>query len=172
MQKYKNGKKSALIHKKLYLWEKVFSTMLKHIFVLPLFFLAIFSVFAQKRNAATGTKIVKEKSMVTGQETEWKITGRDAIVKRDSGSRYIQVHIRQTKEVLYGNRCAEMEAQKMGIEFIIIPKDIGFGMKLYNIFAVNLNAHLRAFFKNGFFWQKRLKKRIKRCREATADYIR
>lgn len=144
--------------------------MSKHILLTAFLAIGFFSVFAQKN--ANGTKIVKEKSMVTGQDTEWKITGRDAIVKRDSGSRYIQVHIRQTKEVLYGNRCAEMEAQKMGIEFIIIPKDIGFGMKLYNIFAVNLNAHLRAFFKNGFFWQKRLKKRIKRCREATADYIR
>lgn len=126
-------------------------------------------VSAQKSGSV---KIIREKSMVTGQENEWKITGRDAIVKRDSGSRYTQIHIRETKDVLYGNRCAEMEAQKMHIEFIIIPKDIGFGMKLRNLFGVNLNAHVKAFFRNGFFWQKRLKKRIKKCRDATGDYIR
>lgn len=137
-------------------------------------FVFIFTIFstlslAQKNG---GTRVIKEKSMITGQENEWKITGRDAIVKRDSGSRYIQVHIRETKEYLYGNRCAEMEAQKMRIEFIIIPKDIGFGMKLRNFFGVNLNAHAKAFFRNGFFWQKRLKKRIRKCRDATGDYIR
>ena len=139
-----------------------------------LFFVLILTVFSNFVLAQSngGKKVIKEKSMVTGQENEWKITGRDAIVKRDSGSRYIQIHIRETKEVLYGNRCAEMEAQKMRVEFIIVPKDIGFGMKLRNFFGVNLNAHAKAFFKNGFFWQKKLKKRIKRCRDATGDYIR
>ncbi|GAB4486286.1 MAG: hypothetical protein OHK0045_05270 [Raineya sp.] len=134
------------------------------------FFIFFYSVVASAQWKQE--KIIKEKSMVTGQENEWRIRGRDAIVKRDSGSRYIQIHIRETKDVLYGNRCAEMEAQKMRIEFIIIPKDIGFGMKLRNFFGVNLNAHAKAFFRNGFFWQKRLRKRIKKCRDATGDYIR
>lgn len=142
--------------------------MLKNLIII-FFYIFSYAIFAQSK---TGTRIIKEKSMVTGQENEWKITGRDAIVKRDSGSRYIQVHIRETKDVLYGNRCAEMEAQKMRVEFIIIPKDIGFGMKLRNFFGVNLNAHAKAFFRNGFFWQKKLKKRIKKCRDATGDYIR
>lgn len=117
-------------------------------------------------------KIVKEKSNVTGQENEWKIVGKDAIVVRDSGSHYIQIHIRETKNILYGNRCAEVAAQKMGVEFIIIPKDIGFGMKLKHFFGTNLNGYIRAFFKNGFLWRKRLKKKIQQCRETTGDYIR
>jgi len=132
---------------------------------LILFFLLFYQVSAQ-------TKIIKEKSKVTGQENEWKITGKDAVMVRDSGSHYIQIHIRETQDVLYGNRCAEIAAQKMGIEFIIIPKDIGFGMKLKYIFGTNLNAHIKAFFKNGFLWRKRLKKKIKDCREMTGDYIR
>lgn len=128
------------------------------------------SSLAQKSKLST--KIVKEKSSVTGRENEWKITGRDAVVMRDSGSRYIQIHVTQTRDVLYGNRCAEMEAQKMGIEFIIIPKDIGYGMSKKNIFFTNLHAEWRAFWKNGFFWKKRLKKRIRRCRESTVDDTR
>lgn len=135
-----------------------------------LFFFIFYQIAFSQKNLAP--RVIKEKSMVTGKENEWKITGRDAIVKRDSGSHYTQVHIRETKTFLYGNRCAEMEAQKMRVEFIIIPKDIGFGMKLRNFFGVNLNAHAKAFFRNGFFWQKRLKKRIKKCRDATGDYIR
>jgi hypothetical protein len=131
-----------------------------------IFFLCVFA------SASAQVKIVKEKSKVTGLENEWKIVGKDAILVRDSGSRYIQIHIKETEEILYGNRCAEIAAQKMGIEFIIIPKDIGYGMKNSNIAGVNFNAHLRAFFKNGFFWRKRLKKKIKKCREMTGDYIR
>lgn len=132
---------------------------------LILFLLISHHAFAQ-------VKVIKEKSNVTGQENEWKIVGKDAIVVRDSGSHYIQIHIRETKDALYGNRCAEVAAQKMGIEFIIIPKDIGFGMKLKHFFGTNLNSYIRAFFKNGFFWRKRLKKKIQQCREMTGDYIR
>lgn len=141
-------------------------------FLAFIFLMFSVSLLAQKKKNDLGTKIIKEKSQITGQENEWKITGRDAVVMRDSGSRYIQIHITESKEALYGNRCAEMEAQKMGIEFIIIPKDIGYGMTKKNIFFTNLNAHFRAFWKNGFFWKKRLKKRIRRCRDATGDYIR
>ncbi|PKQ66564.1 hypothetical protein [Raineya orbicola] len=144
---------------------------MKYFGLIVLYLLSLPS-FAQKENKALGTKIIKEKSKITGQENEWKITGRDAVVMRDSGSRYIQIHITESKEVLYGNRCAEIEAQKMGIEFIIIPKDIGYGMSRKNIFFTNLHAHFRAFWKNGFFWKKRLKKRIRHCRDATGDYIR
>ncbi|MDX1903483.1 MAG: hypothetical protein SFU27_04935 [Thermonemataceae bacterium] len=136
-------------------------------------YLFIFYCFVQEIFAQNiPVKIIKEKSKVTGKENEWKIAGKDAVVVRDSGTRYTQIYIRSTQEILYGNTCAEQASKKMRVEFIIIPKDIGFGMKLRNIFGTNLQGHLKAFFRNGFFWRKRLKKKIQRCREMTGDYIR
>lgn len=116
-------------------------------------------------------KVVKERSMVTGQEVEWKMTGDDRVVVGDSSSHYIQIYIRDAGSVLYGNRCAEEQAAAMGLEYVLISKDIGYGMSGWERFWQNTAAHLRAFFKNGFFWQKRLRRRIHDCQLKTGDRI-
>jgi len=140
---------------------------------MKVFWILLFSCWAGALSAQhSPVKIITEKSNVTGKENEWKIVGKDAVVVRDSGTRYTQIYIRSTQDILYGNTCAEQAAKKMRVEFIIIPKNIGFGMKISNILGTNLVGHLKAFFRNGFFWRKRLKKKIQRCREMTGDYIR
>jgi hypothetical protein len=118
------------------------------------------------------TKTIKEKSLVTGQEVEWKITGDDRVVARDSSLNYLQIYVRSSEQVLYGNKCAEDEAKRMGIEFVLLSKDIGYGMSESNRRWSNFKTGCRVFFKNGFFWKKRLKKRIRLCREATGDHSR
>ena len=118
------------------------------------------------------TKIVKEKSLVTGQEMEWKITGDDRVVARDSSQNYMQLYVRASEQVLYGNKCAEDEAKRMGIEFVLLSKDIGYGMSESSRQWSNFKTGFRAFFKNGFFWKRKLKKRIRLCKEATGDHSR
>lgn len=107
--------------------------------------------------------------MVTGQEVEWKIVGDDRVVVGDSATRYIQIYIRRPGSVLYGNRCAEEQAARMRIEYVLVTKDIGYGITPWAMFWHNRWAHVRAFFHNGFFWQHRLKRRIAACQDQTAD---
>lgn len=133
-----------------------------------LFFSLSTQVLAQEQQPA---KVVKEKSMVTGKEVEWKMTGDDRVVVGDSSTHYIQIYIQNPGSVLYGNRCAEEQAAAMGLEYILIGKDIGYGMSRWEQFWQNAGAHLRAFFKNGFFWQKRLRRRIHECQFKTGDRI-
>jgi hypothetical protein len=144
---------------------------MKIIFLCCIFcFFSDLKVFAQKKSGQV--QVIKEKSMVTGKDNEWKIVGRDAVIVRDSSTHYIQYHITETGSILYGNRCAEEASSKMGVEFILIPKDIGSGMRQRNMYFTNLRASIKATLKNGFFWKKRLEKRIKKCRDGTSDFNR
>ncbi len=103
---------------------------------------------------------------------EWKITGDDRVVARDSSQNYMQLYVRASEQVLYGNKCAEDEAKRMGIEFVLLSKDIGYGMSESSRQWSNFKTGFRAFFKNGFFWKRKLKKRIRLCKEATSDHSR
>lgn len=149
--------------------------MKQHLFLVLLvvnFFVSI-EIFAQKKQSKTPvTNVIVEKSEITGQENTWVITGRDAIIVRDSSSNYIQIYVKNSGSVLYGNRCAELIAKKQHIEFIIIPSDIGYGMSKREIFFSNLEGHFRAFFRNGFFWRKKINRKIRACKTGTDDFVR
>ncbi|MGD1841759.1 MAG: hypothetical protein ACFB0B_12810 [Thermonemataceae bacterium] len=132
-------------------------------------FLLLWSLWSQTQ--AQEVQIVEEKSLVTGKDVKWRIEGEDKVVVRDSSTHYVQIYIRDTEEVLYGNRCAEEIAKQKRIEFIIIPKDIGYGMSKTNFFFSNLGNSIKAFFRNGPFWKSRIKKKIRRCRKDTGDYV-
>lgn len=133
-------------------------------------------IFAQKNQPKTpatpATTTIIEKSAITGQENTWVITGRDAVIVRDSSTNYIQIYVKNSGSVLYGNRCAELIAKKKHIEFVVIPADIGYGMSKREIFFSNLEGHWRAFWRNGFFWRKKLNKQIKACKTGTDDFVR
>ncbi len=130
-------------------------------------------IFAQKNQPKTpSTTTIIEKSAITGQENTWVITGRDAVIVRDSSTNYIQIYVKNSGSVLYGNRCAELIAKKKHIEFIVIPADIGYGMSKSEIFFSNLEGHFRAFFRNGFFWRKKINRQIKACKTGTDDFVR
>ena len=130
-------------------------------------------IFAQKNQSKTPTTTtIVEKSAITGQENTWVITGRDAVIVRDSSSNYIQIYVKNSGSILYGNHCAELIAKKKHIEFVVIPANIGYGMSRTDIFFNNLEGHCRAFFRNGFFWRKRLRKQIMACKTGTDDFVR
>ncbi|MEM9983124.1 MAG: hypothetical protein AAF734_11555, partial [Bacteroidota bacterium] len=52
---------------------------------------------------AQEVQIVEETSLITGKDVKWRIEGEDKVVVRDSSTHYVQIYIRDTEEVLYGN---------------------------------------------------------------------
>lgn len=73
------------------------------------------------------------------------------------------------KGTLTGNRCAEEVTLKMGFEYVIAPKGTSGNKTGFQRVMHNSGVKTALFFRNGPFWQCRLKRRLKECRIKTAE---
>lgn len=78
---------------------------------------------------------------------------------------------KNTREILYGNKCVEEYTRDMGFMYLVIPKgQPGYESELDRFFH-NFGAKAKLFFTKGPFWKLRVKKRIKECRKKTGDFV-
>lgn len=75
-----------------------------------------------------------------------------------------------TKEILYGNKCVEEVANKMGFKYLVIPKGNKGNLNGFNRFFHNLGVKFIITIKNGPFWKSKIKKRIRDCRNQSGDF--
>lgn len=75
------------------------------------------------------------------------------------------------RKLLLGNKCADEETLKMGFMYVAIPKGHPGNKDQVKRNFNNLGTKTVVFFKNGPFWKLRLKKKIKKCRELTGDFV-
>ena len=78
---------------------------------------------------------------------------------------------KDTRGILYGNRCFLDVQRGMGFEYIVQPKGQplnrnGLGRNLHN-----LGIKFALYFRNGPFWQIKLNKKKKECRKLSGDFV-
>jgi hypothetical protein len=80
------------------------------------------------------------------------------------------MYLKDGKGRLSGNRCALLFSEKMGIQYVMMPKSqAGSPGKLQQTLH-NLGVRFLLTFRNGPFWHLRLNRKIKDCRQKTGDY--
>jgi hypothetical protein len=62
------------------------------------------------------------------------------------------------------------ETKRMGFEYTPMPVSAIERRSAFYYFLHNQAARFKVTLKNGPFWQKKLKKRIKKCRQMTGDF--
>ena len=82
----------------------------------------------------------------------------------------IGIYSKDPSETLMGNECVESYTRELGFEYVYPFSSPGVPRNDLYIFANNRWNGLRLIFKNGLFWKRRVKKRIKACRLSSGDY--
>jgi len=74
------------------------------------------------------------------------------------------------REVLYGNPCVSEVTRHFGFEYIPAFDSPDEPRNDLSIFAHNLFTSLSITFRHGFFWKRKVKKRIRYCAENSGDF--
>jgi hypothetical protein len=91
-------------------------------------------------------------------------------VKQAKRNRYIRIITSDVHRIGYGNRCAAQATHRMGFEYVPMPiGEIEEKSRLY-YFMHNQSSRLKIAFKNGPFWQYKLKRYVRECRRTTGDF--
>jgi len=78
---------------------------------------------------------------------------------------------KDTKGILYGNRCFLDVQRSMGFEYLVAPKGQPLNRNGLSRNMHNFGIKFLLIFKNGPFWQIRLSKRKKECRKLSGDFV-
>ena len=81
------------------------------------------------------------------------------------------IYKRKVEGLLTGNKCVEDQTEKMGFNYVLIPKEGPGSKTATGVFLHNLGTRFLLMFRNGPFWSLRLKKKVKECRRKTGDYM-
>lgn len=85
--------------------------------------------------------------------------------------RILYIVRKDTKNILYGNRCFLDVQRAMGFEYLVQPKGQPLNRSGFTRNMHNLGIKFVLLFKNGPFWQIRLSKRKKECRKLSGDFV-
>lgn len=117
----------------------------------------------------SGTAIAQQKdNRIASTNTSW-----DARIEEvpERQKQYKTIYKREAYGAFLGNKCVEESTRKMGFNYELVPKH-GPGRKSATaVFLHNSGTKFLLMFKNGPFWQLRLRKQIDACRIKTGDYI-
>lgn len=83
------------------------------------------------------------------------------IPKKQKQLKYIIVA--DTKNILYGNKCATRATHRYGFEYLPIPKSQLVTERESSIMFHNLFTNLSITLRRGIFWKLALNKRIREC---------
>lgn len=84
---------------------------------------------------------------------------------------YKTIYRRNPYGTFLGNKCVEESTQKMGFRYELVPKQGPGSKTAVGVFLHNTGTKTLLLFRNGPFWQCRLRRRIDECRIRTGDYI-
>ncbi len=91
--------------------------------------------------------------------------------RKGKKKRLLQVYRRDPARVLYGNRCVTELTQKMGFEYVIITPEAAGEERYVTTFAQNVSSGFLLTFRHGPFWQRKVRRRIRNCRESSGDFV-
>jgi len=87
-----------------------------------------------------------------------------------SSENLLQIVKRDTKKILYGNKCFEEYTYKLGFEYVVEPSGRPDSRSEFNRFFHNFGVKFILIFKAGPFWKSKVNKRIRNCREQMGDF--
>ena len=117
-----------------------------------------------------GQSITNENDIFSTQATNSKAKP-DARKQGPKKKNYRYIIKNNTKGTLNGNKCFDEVTRKFGFEYLIIPQKTGPYPSGFSRWWHNLGVKSALFFKNGPFWQLRLKKKYKECRYQYGDFV-
>jgi hypothetical protein len=82
----------------------------------------------------------------------------------------LQIVKRDTKKILYGNKCFEEYTYKLGFEYVVEPFGRPESRSEVNRFFHNFGVKFILIFKSGPFWKSKVNKRIRNCRVQMGDF--
>lgn len=98
------------------------------------------------------------------------VSGKSRKIKTPPVPRPIHILVTDIRDIGYGNLCVIEATRKLGFTYVPMPiQEIERKSKL-RYFINNQVARFKVTLKNGPFWQKKLRKSIKRCRQTTGDF--
>jgi hypothetical protein len=117
----------------------------------------------------SGTAIAQQKEYrIASTNTSWDARIDEAPERQ---KQYKTIYKREAYGAFLGNKCVEESTRNMGFNYELVPKQ-GPGRKTaVAVFLHNSGTRFLLMFKNGPFWQLRLRKQIDACRIKTGDYI-
>lgn len=112
-----------------------------------------------------------ENSMLAASpsSTRGKASAKARKIKTPPINRPIPIVVTDIRDIGYGNLCVSEATRKMGFTFVPMPVNIEKRSKIRHFFN-NQSARFKVTLKNGPFWQRKLKKNIKRCLQTTGDF--
>ncbi len=84
--------------------------------------------------------------------------------------RYLYIIKNNSKNTLKGNKCFEEVTHKYGFEYLIVPKDLPPNRNEFSRFIHNFGVKFILFFRNGPFWQLKMKKKYNQCKYRYGDF--
>lgn len=78
---------------------------------------------------------------------------------------------KNTRKILYGNRCFLDVQRSMGFEYLVQPKGNPLNRSGIGRFFHNFGVKFLLYFRNGPFWQIKLQKKKKECRKLSGDFV-
>lgn len=87
-----------------------------------------------------------------------------------SDKNLLQIIKRDTRNILYGNKCFEEFTYQLGFEYVVEPAGEPGSRNDLKRFFHNFGAKFILIFKAGPFWKSRVNKKIRECRELMGDF--
>lgn len=110
----------------------------------------------------------QKKKPVTSTNTSWDARIEDEPRQK---KQYRTIYRREQYGTFMGNKCVEECTQNMGFRYELVPRKGPGSKTAVGVFLHNTGTKSLLLFKNGPFWQLRLRKKIDECRLRTGDYI-
>lgn len=131
------------------------------------FFLVFF--FLMTRLSVYGQ--TEEKIVATAKTSlSEDVLARTKEIKSQKKSHRAYIVTANIRNIGYGNKCVTEATRKMGFVYVPMPANEIERKSTFYYFTHNQMARLKVTLKNGPFWQGKLKKNIKRCRQTTGDF--
>ncbi len=122
---------------------------------------------AQSKKRKTTRKKRKRELQTSNTSYQYNASAR----RKGKKKRLLQVYRRDPSRVLYGNRCVTELTQKMGFEYVIITPEASGEERYVTTFAQNVSSGFLLTLRHGPFWQRKVRKRIRNCRESSGDFV-
>lgn len=110
----------------------------------------------------------QKKQPAPSTNTSWDADIEDE--PRDK-KQYRTIYRRDAYGIFLGNKCVEETTRNMGFRYVLVPRKGPGSKTAVGVFLHNTGTKSLLLFRNGPFWQCRLRKRIDNCRIRTGDYI-
>ena len=122
----------------------------------------IFLIFCSTTNPCIG----QDRTGATAKER--KINKKKQAPKK---RRPLYIVKKDTKGILYGNRCFLDVQRSMGFEYLVQPKGQPLNRSGFTRNVHNFGIKFVLYFRNGPFWQIKLNKKKKECRKLSGDFV-